>query len=112
MIYELREYVAVPGKSAEMHARFAEHTLGLFEKHGLTVTGFWTDSADDARIFYLLSFPDVDAEARAWKLFQDDPEWKRVKTESEADGPIVAEMRSTTLTATPYWLHETIAERS
>jgi hypothetical protein len=86
-----------------MHARFADHTLALFDRHGLTVTGFWTDAQDEGRVFYLLSFPDREAQAAAWAAFQSDPDWRNAKTKSEEDGPIVAAMHSTTLTGTPYW---------
>jgi hypothetical protein len=107
MIYELREYAATPGSVEALHARFADHTLGLFEKHGMEVVGFWTDQADANRLLYLLRFADEEAQCSAWAGFKADPDWKRIKAESEADGPIVAEMTSRTLGSTPYWSHET-----
>lgn len=103
MIYELREYVAVDGKAEKLHARFADHTLDLFARHGLDVAGFWTDAADDRRIVYLLRFPDQDARQRAWQAFHADPQWQAVKAASEADGPIVAELHTRDLAAVPYW---------
>lgn len=106
MLHELREYLAAPGRSAALHSRFADHTLPLFAKHGLDVAGYWTDAEDDGRIVYLLRFPDADARSAAWAAFQTDPEWQRVKARSEADGPIVAEMHSTTLAGVPYWTEE------
>ncbi|MCW2943427.1 MAG: family containing protein [Actinoallomurus sp.] len=108
MIYELREYVAVPGQAAAVHARFADQTLGLFARHGIDVVGFWSDQEDSDRIVYLLSFADTAAQRSAWAGFQNDPDWQRVKAESEADGKIVAEIHSRTLDRTPYWPHETI----
>lgn len=103
MIYELREYVAHPHAVHQVHDRFATATLPLFERHGLTVTGFWVDQNHPHRILYLLEFPDADARSRAWQQFQDDPEWKQVKAASESSGPIVAEMTSRTLQAVDYW---------
>ena len=108
MIYELREYVAVPGAVGALHARFADHTFGLFARHGLDVIGYWADRDDADRIVYLLSFTDAAAQRAAWEAFLADPEWQRVKADSEADGKIVAEMHSRTLDRTPYWPHETI----
>jgi hypothetical protein len=108
LIYELREYVAVPGRAPVLHARFADHTLDLFARHGIDVVGFWSDQQDTDRIVYLLSFPDADAQRSAWAGFQNDPDWHRVKAESEADGKIVAEIYSRTLHRTPYWPHETL----
>lgn len=103
MIYELREYVAHEGTTQKVHDRFAEDTLPLFERHGLDVVGFWQDSEDPARILYLLRFDDADAKQRAWSDFQSDPDWKRAKAASEADGPIVAQMTSRVLEPVSYW---------
>jgi NIPSNAP protein len=112
MIYELREYVAVPGKIDALHARFADHTMDLFRKHGLPVIGFWTDAANPDRIVYLLAFTDRDSQRAAWQAFQGDEEWQRVKRESEADGPIAATMLSTTLRSVPYWAATTTSTTS
>lgn len=103
MIYELREYVAVEGRVDALHARFADHTMDLFDKHNLTVIGFWTDAEDKNRLVYLLAFTDADAQREAWQSFRGDPEWQRVKQESENNGPILAELHSRTLRAAPYW---------
>lgn len=111
MIYELREYVAAPGRTDDLHRRFADETLALFTRHGITVAGFWTDVSDDARVVYLVRFEDEEAQARAWAGFQNDPHWQRVKAESEADGPVVTEMRSTTLAPAAYLPHDTTMER-
>lgn len=110
MIYELREYVAEPGAADRLRARFAEHTLDLFERHGLTVAAYWHDPADESRVVYVLSFPDEPARQAAWAAFQADPEWKRVKTESEKDGPVVREMHSRLLTTPDYWPHRVVAQ--
>ena len=103
MIYELREYVAAPGRAAQLHNRFRDHVLDLFVRHQLDVVGYWNESDDDHRIVYLLRFADDAARAAAWAAFQADPDWKAVKAESEAHGPIVVEMTSRTLTEPPYW---------
>jgi hypothetical protein len=103
MIYELREYVAHDGAVEQVHDRFRDATLPLFERHGLEVVGFWTDRDEPRRIVYLLQFDDADAQSRAWAGFQDDPEWKQAKTASEADGPIVESMTSRTLEPVAYW---------
>ena len=103
MIYELREYVAKPDAADKLHERFRETTLPLFARHGLNVTGFWVDAEDPSRIVYLLSFPDAEAQRRAWQSFQNDEDWKQAKAASEADGPIVASMASRTLEPVSYW---------
>ena len=41
MIYEWRAYYVMPGRMADIQRRFADHTMRLFEKHGINVVGFW-----------------------------------------------------------------------
>lgn len=103
MICELREYVAVDGAAEKLNRRFAEQTVSLFRDNGMTVDGFWHEDGDPSRITYLLSFPDADAQARAWASFKSDARWLAVRAETEADGPIVASIRSRTLVPTPWW---------
>ena len=109
MIYELREYVAAPGRSAQLHNRFRDHVLDLFVRHQLDVVGYWSEADDDHRIVYLLRFVDDAARVAAWAAFQADPEWSSVKSRSEAQGPIVVEMTSRTLIQPPYWAARTAA---
>jgi len=103
VIYELREYTATPGRAERLHDRFRDHVLQLFERHGLEVVGYWTDAMDDGRVLYLLRFPNEETRTAGWAAFQADPEWHEVKSESEADGPIVAEMTSRVLSQPTYW---------
>lgn len=106
MIYELREYVSAPGKMPALQARFANHTLGLFQRHGLEVFGFWRDPNDENRLVYMLRFADEDTLKTAWAAFQNDPEWRQVRADSEKDGPVVAEIHSRILHPEPYWSAE------
>jgi hypothetical protein len=104
-VYELRTYHIAPGKADAIHARFRDHTLKLFEKHGMKVEGFWKPldpKAAEETLVYLLSFPSKDAADKAWKDFGGDPEWKQVKDESEKDGPLVMKVDSVFLTPTDY----------
>jgi hypothetical protein len=103
MIYELREYVAAPDAAERLHRRFADSTLTLLRRHGLDPVGFWQDSDDPGRILYLLRFDGEDDRKRAWAGFQADEDWQRVKRESEADGPVVAEQNSRVLVAPAYF---------
>ena len=41
-VFELQIYTAPPGKIEAMKARFKDHVVPMFEKHGMTVIGFWT----------------------------------------------------------------------
>ena len=92
-VYELRTYTAAPGKIEALHARFRDHTLKIFEKHGMKVEGFWKpldEKAAGEKLVYLLSFPSKEAADKSWKEFQADPEWQKVREESEKDGKLLA----------------------
>lgn len=90
MIYELRTYHAMPGKLPALQARFRDHTTALFEKHGMKNVGYWTNviggSSDE--MIYMLAFEDLGHRERAWAAFQADPEWQRLRAESERDGTL------------------------
>ena len=104
MIYEYRVYEAMPGKLPELHARFRNHTLKLFERHGMMNVGYWTASVGDYnnRLIYLLAFEDAGKRDEAWDGFRNDPDWHRVVAESEANGPLVARVSNSLLAPTDY----------
>jgi hypothetical protein len=91
MIHELRIYTAHTGKMAPLIARFRNHTTRLFEKHGITNVGYWTNSIGGRsdELWYMLAFEDLGQRDRAWKAFGADPEWQAARAESEKDGPLV-----------------------
>ena len=62
MIYEWRVYEIVPGKKKNLNERFAKHTMGLFEKHGMSVVGFWENSIGGRTnaLYYMLAFKNLD----------------------------------------------------
>jgi hypothetical protein len=104
-VYELRIYHAAPGKLGELQARFRDHTTQLFEKHGMKVIAYWTpvDEPEKGNMFvYILQHPSREAATANWKSFQDDPEWKRVKAESEANGKLQEKIDSTFLALTDF----------
>jgi hypothetical protein len=92
-VFELRTYTAADGKMEALHRRFRDHTCALFKKHGMTIIGFWSPVDEDGaktKLIYLLAFHDRETARRAWQDFRDDPEWKKVKEESETDGSLLA----------------------
>jgi hypothetical protein len=104
-VYELRVYHAAPGKLGELQARFRQHTTKLFEKHGMKNIAYWTpvdEPERDNMLVYILQHPSREAAAANWKSFQDDPEWKRVKEESEANGKLADKIDSTFLSLTDF----------
>ena len=92
-VYELRTYTTNPGKLPALEKRFADHTLKLFEKHGMRNEMYWvpTDSAlRDNTLIYVISHDSREAADRNWKAFGADTMWQRVRAASEADGAILA----------------------
>jgi hypothetical protein len=90
VIYELRVYRTMPGKMPTLLNRFANHTLAIWERHGIKQAGFWTtvvgESAGD--LTYLLAWESMAERETKWNAFQSDPEWLAVRAKTEADGPI------------------------
>lgn len=105
-VYELRIYYPAPGKLAALNARFREHTLALFEKHGMRNIAYWnelpTNDAPEGRVIYVLSYPSREARDADWKAFGADPEWRAVVARSEAQGKLVTRVDSVFMTATDY----------
>ena len=104
MIYELRIYECYGGKLPDLNARFANHTMTLFEKHGIKNIGYWTHDVGPSnnQLVYLVAFEDYNQRAEAWANFRDDPEWQRVFEESHADGIIVRNIENRLLMPTDY----------
>ena len=104
-VFELRTYYAAPGKMEALHARFREHTNKLFEKHGMTIIGFWvpTDPKEaEEKLVYILAFPSREAATKSWEAFRNDPAWVEAKKESEKDGVLVKKVDSVFLNPTDY----------
>lgn len=105
-VYELRTYTAPPGKLNELLARFRQHTLKIFERHGMKNVAYWvpTDEKDNSAntLVYLLEHKSRVAAEASWKAFGADPEWKDVSKKSQVNGKIVAKVESTFLKATDF----------
>ncbi len=92
-VFELRTYTAAPGKMDALNARFRQHTNKLFEKHGMTIIGFWMpmkQKEDEEKLIYILAYPSKEAADKSWQAFRDDPIWQRAREESEKDGKLLA----------------------
>ena len=105
-VYELRTYTATPGNLAAVLARFRDHTVKLFEKHGMVNVGYWVpaDEKDGSadKLIYLLEHRSREAAAASWKAFKADPEWQAVVKATEANGKIVAKAEAVYLAATEF----------
>ncbi len=104
MIYELRVYRTLPGRLPNLLKRFREHTLRIWERHGIRQAGFFTtvvgESASD--LTYLVAWESMAERETKWTAFQSDPEWIAARAESEKDGPINANVMNAFLTPTDF----------
>jgi len=105
-VFEIRTYHTFPGRLDALHKRFREHTMKIFEKHGMTNVGYWVpqDSpAHESTLIYVISHASREAAKANWAAFTADPEWKAVSAASEADGgKIVEKVESVFVDATDY----------
>ncbi|MBX3422869.1 MAG: NIPSNAP family protein [Pirellulaceae bacterium] len=102
-LYEMRVYYAAPGKLDALHERFRNHTVRLFEKHGMENVGYWTPIDNtDSRLIYFLAYPDRDARDNSWKAFMADPEWQSAYKASEVDGRLVRKVETAYFSASDY----------
>lgn len=104
-VYELRVYHAAPGKLNDLHARFREHTIKIFDRHGIKSVAYWTPLDEPEKsntLVYILQHPSREAAAANWKSFQDDPEWTSVRDKSEANGKLVEKVDSTFMALTDF----------
>ena len=100
--------MAAPGKLEDLQARFRNHTVKLFEKHGMTNIGYWvpvnekTGQPSGNTLVYILAFPSLEARQKSWDGFMADPDWNAARNESEKNGKLLEKIDSVFLKATDY----------
>jgi hypothetical protein len=104
-VFEIRTYTTPEGKLEDLHRRFREHTMKLFERHGMVNIAYWTPQDPklaNNTLIYVLAHESRQAAADSWAAFSADPEWQRVKAASEANGKIVIKVESIFTQATDF----------
>ena len=104
-VFEIRTYHCFPGRLDALNKRFREHTLKIFEKHGMTNVAYWTfeDSPDkENTLIYVISHASREQAKANWAAFSADPEWKKISEDSQKDGKIVEKVDSVFVDATDY----------
>jgi len=107
-VFELRTYTASPDNIENLHARFRDHTVKLFEKHGMTNIGYWrpADNASDKKdmLVYILAHPSKEAGEASFQSFRQDPDWvKALKaSEEKGGGSLTTKVESVYMRATDY----------
>lgn len=91
-VFELRTYTTNDGKLEALHARFRDHTMKLFSKHGMTNLAYWTptdaDQGAGKKLIYLLGHASKEAGLASFAAFRTDSDWVKAKAASEKDGPL------------------------
>ena len=104
-VFELRTYTAPEGKLPNLNARFRDHTMRIFERHGMKNVGYWVPQdapTKDNTLIYIISHESREAAKKSWAAFGADPEWQKVAKESQVDGKIIAGITSVYMDPTDY----------
>lgn len=107
-VFELRTYKTTPGNLDALNARFRDHTVTLFAKHGMTNIGYWVptekDQGADDTLIYILAHKNQEEAKKSFAAFGADPAWNAAKKASEekAGGSLTVSIESVFMTATDY----------
>jgi NIPSNAP len=104
-VFELRIYHTYEGKLELLLKRFRESETKIFERLGMPGVAYWTptDEPLKGRTFvYMLKHKSRAIADENWKRFMADPEWVKLKAESEANGAFVERHESTFLKLTDF----------
>jgi NIPSNAP len=103
-VYELRTYTCNEGKLEALKARFRDHTITIFKRHGMESIGYWVpqDERSKTTLIYILAHPSQEEAMKNWQEFLNDPEWKKVAAESEANGKIVQKVERVFMSPTDF----------
>ena len=100
-VFELRTYTCFDGRLDALKARFRDHTIEIFKRHGMESIGYWVPADPEKSkntLVYIIAHPSMEAAKKHWDEFRNDPEWKKVSADSEKDGKIVSHVDSVYMT--------------
>jgi hypothetical protein len=102
MLYELRTYTTTDGGLPKLHQRFKDHTMKLFEKHGMKNVIYFTPADKPNTLVYLLAHKDKETRDASFEAFRNDPAWITARDASEKDGKFVEKVEFVFLNPTDY----------
>jgi len=78
--FELRMYTAQPNENgehgiSELHQRFREQEVAIFERLGAEVIAVWQRLDDPNTLVWMLAYRDIAHRTEVWNAFRTDPEW-------------------------------------
>jgi len=102
VIYELRIYDIIPDRREALYDRFKKGALRLLGKHGFRIVDMWEPTDAREKLFYLLAWKDANEREAVWRAFRMDPVWQKLKTGTEAEGPMVTKMEYYLIESLPF----------
>lgn len=86
--FEIRMYTAEPiqngvGGIDNLHQRFREKEVAIFEKHGAEVIAVWQRLDDPNTLVWMLAYRDRAHRQEVWAAFLADPEWVALREKYE-----------------------------
>ncbi|MEX0963931.1 MAG: NIPSNAP family protein [Pseudohongiellaceae bacterium] len=86
--FEIRMYTAEPIKDGvggidNLHQRFREKEVSIFEKHGAEVIAVWQRLDDPNTLVWMLAYRDRAHRTEVWAAFAADPEWVELRQKYE-----------------------------
>ena len=86
-VFELRTYTTPPGLLPNLDARFRDHTLALFAKHGIVNGGYFHRMPDqvgaEVTLQYFVTHQSKEGAAASFSAFGKDPAWTAARKASE-----------------------------
>lgn len=104
-VYELRTYTSPAGKLDDLQRRFRDHTLRIFDRHGMKSIGYWVPAdapLSENTLIYILEHKSRDAAKTSWDNFRADPDWQKAYEESQRDGRLASNVESVFMAATDF----------
>lgn len=104
-VYELRVYHLNEGKLPLILDRFRKYERAIFARCGMHEVAFWTPIEGELSpntLVYIMRHKSLEAAKASWKMFSADPEWIKLKAETEKDGEFVVKHDVTFLKLTDF----------
>ncbi|HLJ18206.1 MAG TPA: NIPSNAP family protein [Bryobacteraceae bacterium] len=105
-IFELRMYESNNATTLRRKIKmFNEGEMGIFKRLGMQPVFFGETivGSNMPNLCYMLSYDDLAARERLWKLFGSDPEWQKLRsTPGYSDSEIVSKISNSILSPLPF----------
>jgi len=70
----------VNGGINELHQRFREKEVAIFQKHGAEIVGVWQHLGNPDTLVWMLAYRDRAHREDVWAKFAADPDWKAISS--------------------------------